>query len=87
MIRNSYIVKLSIIRNLSKCNNNCPSEEMKITTNCIFRSGTLDGWTIFDGWANVKQRKASDVSSGNSQTNNVRGKGQDLAKTLKTKTA
>jgi hypothetical protein len=60
---------------------------MKITTNCIFRSGTLDGGTIFDGWTNVKQRKASEVPSGNSQTNNVRGKGQDLAKTLITKTA
>jgi len=87
LIRNSYIVKLNIIRNLSKCNNNCPFEDIKITTNCIFRSGTLDGGTIFDGWTNVKQKKAWEVSSGNSQTNNVLGKGQDLAKTLITKTA
>jgi hypothetical protein len=55
---------------------------MKITTNCIFRSGTHDGGTIFDRWTNVKQRKASEVPSGNSQTSNVRGKGQDLAKIL-----
>ena len=60
---------------------------MKITTNCNFRSGTLDGGTTFDGWTNVKQRKASEFSRGNSQTNNIRGKGQDLPKTLTTKTA
>jgi len=43
-----------------QCSNNWSSRDMKITTttNCIFRSGTLDGGTVFDGWTNVKKRES-----------------------------